>query len=67
MPPADKTNVVLMNVTAIAVRLKEKMGDVATGLLQVFNPETDEWLPACVSNWDREKSPQAVCSLLGYT
>ncbi|KAL0267676.1 UNVERIFIED_CONTAM: hypothetical protein PYX00_009871 [Menopon gallinae] len=49
------------------IRLQEKMGDVGRGLLQVFSPETDEWLPACVSNWDNKNSAQAICSLMGYT
>ncbi|KAK6618238.1 hypothetical protein RUM44_002689 [Polyplax serrata] len=49
------------------IRLQEKMGDIGRGLLQVFSPETDEWVPACVSNWDNKYSAQAICSLMGYT
>ena len=55
------------NLLLRVVRLQEKMGDVGRGLLQVFSPETDEWVPACVSNWDNKYSAQAICSLMGYT
>lgn len=43
------------------------MGDVGRGLLEVYNPETEQWLPACVANWDSKNSAQAICGLMGYT
>jgi len=43
------------------------MGDIGSGQLQVYKPETEEWTPACVSRWDRDYAANAICNLLGYS
>lgn len=42
------------------------MGDVGSGKIEVFHPDKKEWRAACVQNWQKESSAQAVCSIMGY-
>ncbi|KAE8745902.1 hypothetical protein FOCC_FOCC007420 [Frankliniella occidentalis] len=48
------------------IRLSESMGDVGSGKIEVFHPDKKEWRAACVQNWQKESSAQAVCSIMGY-
>lgn len=49
------------------VRLSEKNGDEGRGQLEIFRPELQKWIPACVTHWDQSSSPNAICALLGYS
>ncbi|KAK9505394.1 hypothetical protein O3M35_009463 [Rhynocoris fuscipes] len=49
------------------IRLSERMGDEAYGKLEVFQPDLQSWKPACVTNWDPDNSPKAICNILGYS
>lgn len=55
-----------LTVYFITVRLSERMGDEAHGKLEVFQPELQSWRPACITNWDPDNSPKAICNFLGY-
>ncbi|KAG8322784.1 hypothetical protein J6590_015775 [Homalodisca vitripennis] len=48
------------------IRLSEKMGDESKGKLEVFQPILQSWKPACMTTWDPQISPKAICSMLGY-
>lgn len=50
-----------------SVRLSERNGDEGQGQLEVFRPDQQQWVPACVSHWEQSTSPGAICSLLGYS
>ncbi|CAH0562588.1 unnamed protein product [Brassicogethes aeneus] len=48
------------------LRLSERNGDEGKGQLEVYRPDQEKWVPACVAHWD-EKSPKKICSILGYS
>lgn len=50
----------------ISVRLSERNGDEGKGQLEVYRPDQEKWVPACVAHWD-EKSAKDICSRLGYS
>ncbi|XP_069704892.1 uncharacterized protein [Periplaneta americana] len=49
------------------LRLSERMGDVGRGKLEIFQPEEQNWQPACVTHWDSGSSANYICSQMGYT
>ncbi|CAB3366977.1 Hypothetical predicted protein [Cloeon dipterum] len=49
------------------LRLSERMGDEARGMLEVYHPQRAAWQQACVTRWDQAISPPQVCRLLGYS
>ncbi|XP_044256972.1 atrial natriuretic peptide-converting enzyme isoform X1 [Tribolium madens] len=49
------------------LRLSERNGDEGKGQLEVYRPDQEEWVPACVAHWDQKTSPKSICSLLGYS
>lgn len=57
----------IRELTSILVRLSERNGDEGRGQLEVFRPEQQKWVPACVPHWNQSTSPPAICSLLGYS
>ncbi|XP_049826368.1 atrial natriuretic peptide-converting enzyme [Aethina tumida] len=48
------------------LRLSERNGDEGKGQLEVYRPDQEKWVPACVAHWD-EKSAKDICSRLGYS
>ncbi|XP_018578515.1 atrial natriuretic peptide-converting enzyme-like [Anoplophora glabripennis] len=48
------------------LRLSERNGDEGKGQLEVYRPDQEKWVPACVAHWDRT-SAKTICSLLGYS
>ncbi|KDR23303.1 Transmembrane protease, serine 2 [Zootermopsis nevadensis] len=48
------------------LRLSERMGDVGEGMLEVYNPEEENWQPACFTHWHNGSSANYICSQLGY-
>ncbi|XP_044766095.1 atrial natriuretic peptide-converting enzyme [Coccinella septempunctata] len=49
------------------LRLSERNGDEGRGQLEVFRPDMEKWVPACIQHWDQNTSPKYICSLLGYS
>ncbi|CAG9855495.1 unnamed protein product [Phyllotreta striolata] len=51
------------------LRLSERNGDEGKGQLEVYRPEQEKWVPACMAtvHWDEKISAKNICSLLGYS
>lgn len=49
------------------VRLSERNGDEGRGQLELFRPDQQQWIPACMAHWDPDTSPHSICALLGYS
>ncbi|XP_025832340.1 atrial natriuretic peptide-converting enzyme-like [Agrilus planipennis] len=49
------------------LRLSERNGDEGKGQLEIFRPEFQKWVPACITHWNETKSALNICSLLGYS
>ncbi|KAK9890042.1 hypothetical protein WA026_008852 [Henosepilachna vigintioctopunctata] len=49
------------------LRLSERNGDEGRGQLEVYRPDMEKWVPACVQQWNQSTSPKYICSLLGYS
>ncbi|CAG9828773.1 unnamed protein product [Diabrotica balteata] len=49
------------------LRLSERNGDEGKGQLEVYRPDQEKWVPACVAHWDERTSAKTICSLLGYS
>ncbi|XP_056646933.1 atrial natriuretic peptide-converting enzyme [Diorhabda sublineata] len=49
------------------LRLSERNGDEGKGQLEVYRPNQEKWVPACVVHWDDRTSAKTICSLLGYS
>ncbi|KAL3290052.1 hypothetical protein HHI36_023423 [Cryptolaemus montrouzieri] len=49
------------------LRLSERNGDEGKGQLEVYRPDMENWVPACVQHWDQHSFPKYICSLLGYS
>lgn len=49
----------------LLVRLSERNGDMGSGKLQIYKPDAQQWMPACITHWDDE-TPKLVCKMLGY-
>ncbi|XP_060537092.1 atrial natriuretic peptide-converting enzyme-like [Cylas formicarius] len=47
------------------VRLSDRNGDEGKGQLEVFRPDQEKWVPACIAHWDEHLSKN-ICFLLGY-
>ncbi|XP_030746178.1 atrial natriuretic peptide-converting enzyme-like [Sitophilus oryzae] len=47
------------------LRLSERNGDEARGTLEVFRPDKEKFIAACVTQWDEHLSKN-ICFLLGY-
>jgi atrial natriuretic peptide-converting enzyme len=39
---------------------------VGRGVLEIYKADKKRWIPACAAQWDNDRSPTTVCSLLGY-
>lgn len=49
------------------VQLSGLMGDVAKGVLELYRPEDKTFHTSCITLWDPDDSPRAICARLGYT
>ncbi|CAG9759817.1 unnamed protein product [Ceutorhynchus assimilis] len=47
------------------LRLSDRNGDEGRGRLEVFRPDQEKWVPACITQWDEHLSKN-ICFLLGY-
>ncbi|XP_022915652.1 atrial natriuretic peptide-converting enzyme-like isoform X2 [Onthophagus taurus] len=48
------------------LRLSERNGDEGRGQLEVYKPEHQKWMPACVEYFD-SITPEMICHMLGYS
>ncbi|GJQ67502.1 SCRASP2 [Trypoxylus dichotomus] len=48
------------------IRLSERNGDEGKGQLEIYRPDQQKWMPACISSWN-SSSGTAICGLLGYS
>ncbi|KAK9758443.1 Fz domain [Popillia japonica] len=48
------------------IRLSERNGDEGRGQLEVFRPDQQKWVPACITSWN-SSSATAICAMLGYS
>ncbi|KAL1492648.1 hypothetical protein ABEB36_010876 [Hypothenemus hampei] len=48
------------------LRLSDRNGDEGRGFLEVFRPDQEKWVPACITQWDEQLSKN-ICFLLGYS
>ncbi|CAH1153793.1 unnamed protein product, partial [Phaedon cochleariae] len=47
--------------------MSERNGDEGKGQLEVYKPDQEKWVPACVVHWDERSSARTICQLLGYS
>ncbi|KAI5712487.1 hypothetical protein M8J75_008683 [Diaphorina citri] len=49
------------------LQLSGMMGDVAKGVLELYRPEHKTFHTSCITKYDPDNSPRAICARLGYT